>query len=187
MKTTTGILCTAIVTTMFSVTTLHAETKATSPGHIDFGEFTAPKDGQFVEVNIQGNLINMVARLTEDSEPEVAKILRGLKSVRVNVIGLNEDNSEEIKARVKSVRAQLSAAGWERIVTVKDKNEDVGVFMKLKGAEAVEGIAVTVLDEGGEAVFVNIVGDIRPEQIAEVGERLNIDPLKKLSHELGSH
>ena len=53
-------------------------------------------------------------------------------------------------------------------------------------AEAVEGIAVTVLSGDGEAVFVNIVGDIRPQQIAEVGERLNIDPLKKLSRELGT-
>ena len=186
MKITTGLLCTAIITGALNATPLLAAPNTNSPGQIDFGEFTAPKDGQFVEVNIQGNLINMVARLTEDSEPEVAKILRGLKSIRVNVIGLNEDNTDEIKARVKSVRSQLSAAGWERIVTVQDQKEDVGVFVKVKGEEAVEGIAVTVLSGDGQAVFVNIVGDIRPEQIAEVGERLNIDPLKKLSRELGS-
>ncbi len=186
MKMTTGLLCTALITTAFSASPLLAEPKSTSTGHLDFGEFTAPKDGQFVEINIQGNLINLVARLTEDSEPEIAKILRGLKSVRVNVIELNDDNSEEIKARVASVRKQLTAEGWERILTVQDKKEDVGVFIKLKGEEAVEGIAVTVIDGGKEAVFVNIVGDIRPEQIAEVGERLNIDPLKKLSHELGA-
>jgi hypothetical protein len=186
MKMTTGLLCTALITCAFSASPLLAETKTTLPGHIDFGEFTAPKDGRFVEVNIQGNLINMIAKLTEDSEPEIEKILRGLKSIRVNVIGLNDENTVEIKARVKSVRKQLSAHGWERIVTVQDKNEDVGVFMKLKGEESVEGIAVTVLNGDSEAVFVNIVGDIRPEQIAKVGERLNIDPLKKLSHELGA-
>lgn len=179
-------MCTAIITTAFLVAPANAEPKASAPGHIDFGEFTAPEDGQFVEVNIQGNLINMIARLTEDSEPELGKILRGLKSIRVNVIGMNEENSAEIRARVKSVRKQLNTAGWERIVTVQDKKEDVGVFVKLKGEEAIEGIAVTVLGNDKEAVFVNIVGNIRPDQIAQVAERLNIDPLKKLSRELGA-
>lgn len=186
MKITTGLLCTAIITTTFCVAPLHAAPNSSAPGHVDFGEFAAPENGQFVEVNIQGNLINMIATLTEDSEPEVAKILRGLKSVRVNVIGLNEENTDKIKARIKSVRSQLSAAGWERVVTVQDKKEDVGLFVKLKGEETVEGIAVTVLNGDSEAVFVNIVGEIRPEQIAKVGERLHIDPLKKISRELGA-
>jgi hypothetical protein len=34
-----------------------------------------------------------------------------------------------------------------------------------------------------QAVFVNIVGDIKPEQIAMIGERLHIDPLKKIAEE----
>ncbi len=28
-------------------------------------------------------------------------------------------------------------------------------------------------------MFVNVVGDIRPEKLALIGERLNIEPLKK--------
>jgi hypothetical protein len=32
----------------------------------------------------------------------------------------------------------------------------------------------------GHAVFVNVVGDIRPEKLAMVGERFNIEPLKHL-------
>jgi len=187
MKNTTGLLCTALITTAFSAAPLLAEPKTNSPGHVDFGEFTAPKDGQFVEVNVRGSLINMVAKLTEDSEPEVAQILRGLQSVRVNVIGVTEENKDEIKARIAFVRKQLDDKGWERIVTVQAKNEDVGVFLRLRGDEAVEGIAVTVINGDHEAVFANIVGDIRPEQIAKVAERLNIEPLKKLSRELGGH
>ncbi len=187
MKISTGLICTAIITAAFSATPLSAAPKTTAPGKIDFGEFKAPEGGQFVEVNIQGNLINMVARLSENAEPEVGKILRGLKSIRVNVIGMNEENSGEIIARIKSVREQLDAAGWDRIVTVQDKKEDVGVFVKLKGEEAIEGIAVTILGSDRKAVFVNIVGNIRPEQIAEVAERLNIEPLKKIGRQLGSN
>jgi len=52
--------------------------------------------------------------------------------------------------------------------------------MKTRGPEAVEGIVVTVLEDKGHAVFVNLVGDIRPDKLNTVGERFNIEPLKHL-------
>ena len=154
------------------------------PGQVDFGTFDPPEDGEFIEVRINSNLINMAARLTEKAEPDVARMLRNLKAVRVNVIGLTDENRDEITQRVQTVRRQLDEQGWERIVTVRDRNEDVGVYLKLRGEEAVEGLVVTVTDGQGEAVFVNIVGEIRPEQVAEIGERLHIEPLKQLGQVL---
>ena len=153
-------------------------------GEIDFGAFTPSGDGQFVEVNIKQNLINMVARLAETQEPEVAKLLRGIHAVRVNVVGLNDENRVAMRERVESVRTQLKGTDWERIVTAKEKDQDVGVFLKLRGEEAVEGVVVTVINGDKEAVFINIVGDIKPEQIAKLGEKLNIEPLKEIGRKL---
>lgn len=164
-------LCAAIVTTQ----------AAADPGAIDFGQFTPTDEGGFVEVNISGNLIRMASRLAEKSEPEVAKLLNGLRSVRVNVIGVNDENREELLKRIEAVRTQLDSNDWERVVTVKEGTEDIGVYVKLRGEEAVEGVVVTVIDSNNEAVFVNVVGDIRPEQIAELGEHFNIEPLKHLN------
>jgi hypothetical protein len=93
---------------------------------------------------------------------------------------LNEDNREEIQERIAAVRSQLDKSGWDRVVTVIDKADDVGVYIKTKGADVVEGAVVTVLSGKSEAVFVNIVGDIRPDRLATVGERFNIEPLKHL-------
>jgi hypothetical protein len=36
------------------------------------------------------------------------------------------------------------------------------------------------LDGKQQAIFVNIVGDIKPEQLALLGDRLHIEPLKKI-------
>jgi hypothetical protein len=66
------------------------------------------------------------------------------------------------------------------VVAVQQKNQDVGIYAKLRGEEAVEGVVVTVLEANREAVLINIVGDIKPEKLAVVGERFNIEPLKKL-------
>jgi hypothetical protein len=154
--------------------------QAGAPGEIDLGKFSPTPGGQFVEVNINSNLIAMAMNFAKKAEPEVAEVLQGLKSVRVNVLGLTEENRAEIQEKVTNLRAQLDQSGWDRVVTVMDKADDVGVFIKTKGADVVEGLVVTVLSGNKEAVFVNIVGDIRPDRIATIGERFGIEPLKHL-------
>jgi hypothetical protein len=150
-------------------------------GVVDFGKISPPTSGgQFVEVNIRENLIAMAARLTESQEPEVAQLLRGLKAVRVNVVGLDDGNREEVLKRIEAIRGQLAGAGWERVVTAQQKDQDVSVFIKLKGSEAIEGVAVTVMEGNREAVLVNVVGNIKPEQLTMLGERFDIEPLKEI-------
>jgi hypothetical protein len=153
---------------------------ADSDGYVDFGKFVPSQSGaQFVEVNIGDNLIGIVAKLAATQEPEVAELLGGLKRIRVNVIGLDEANRDEIGDRMEKIGADLDRQGWERIVTARDAGELVNVFLKTRGQEAVEGIVVTILQDDKEAVLVNVVGDIRPEKIATLGERFNLEPLKQ--------
>jgi hypothetical protein len=151
------------------------------PGAIDFGTFTAPSSGaEFVEVNITSSLISLATKFIEKEDAEVAKLLNGLQSVRVNVIGLDDANRKAMADRVQKVKKQLNSNGWERIVTAQKENQDVGVYLKSANKDTVQGITVVVLDGDKEAVFINVVGDIRPEQLSKVGEKFNIDPLKKI-------
>jgi hypothetical protein len=163
---------------------VHAD--ATAPGYVDFGKFSPPASGgEFVEVQVRSNLLSMMARLAEKNDPDVADMLRGLQLVRVNVIGLDDENRAEMEKRVKKIRGELDAQGWERVVTAQKKDEDVAIYLKMRGQEAVEGVVVTVIERNHEAVLVNIVGDLKPEKIAALGEKLNIDPLKKIGQEIG--
>ena len=47
-----------------------------------------------------------------------------------------------------------------------------------------EGLVITVIEGNREAVLINIVGDIKPDKIAVIGERMNIEPLKKAGEAL---
>jgi hypothetical protein len=155
----------------------------TSPGEVDFGKLGEPdKGGKYIEINLGRNLISLAAKLVDKHQPEAAKLLRSVQLLRVNVVGLGDDNRADTEKRVRGIRTQLDKQGWERIVTVQEQSgEDVGIYIKVRADEALEGVVVTVLDAGKkEAVFVNIVGDIKPEQITALGEALNIDPLKKI-------
>ena len=161
---------------------------ASQPGEVDFGKLGQPdKGGKYIEVNVGRNLLSLAAKLVDKAEPEVAKLLRSVQLVRVNVIGISDSNRDDIQKKVGTIHTQLSESSWERVVTVQegDKSENVNVFVKARGDEALQGVVVTVVDPGSkEAVLVNVVGDIKPEQIAEIGEALNIDPLKKLGSKM---
>ncbi len=151
-----------------------------SPGQVDFGTFEPPgSGGQFVEINIKGELIGFAARLTERHEPKIAELIRTLKGLRVNVIGVDDSNRDTLAQRIRALRSNLSERGWERIVTVQENGQDVGVYLKHGAEDTIEGVVITVLDGNKEAVFVNVVGNIQPDRIVALGEQLNILPLKK--------
>jgi hypothetical protein len=170
----------AVLTALSLSTPLARGAEAGTAGMIDFGKFIpSSAGGQFVEVNLKGNLLAMAAQFAQREAPEVADLLRGLQMIRVNVIGLKDDNRDEVRDRIAAIRGELDRQGWERIVTAQQDQEDVGVYLKTRGQEAVEGLVVTVLSKDREAVLINIVGEINPEKLSLLGERLNIEPLKK--------
>jgi hypothetical protein len=159
--------------------TLNLHAALPPAGYVDFGNLPA-SNGEFVEVNVKGNLLSMVARLTQKAEPQVADVLKGLQAIRVNVIGLNDENRDEMEKRIKAIRTDLDGKAWEKIVSVQKANEDVGIYLKTRGDEAVEGLVITVLQGNREAVLINVVGNIQLDKLGAIGERLNLEPLKKI-------
>jgi hypothetical protein len=153
------------------------------PGQIDFGSLSpSASGGQFVEVNVSSTLISLAARFIEKDEPEVAKMLKGLQLVHVNVIEVSDENRSDLEGKAQKIRKQLDGNGWERVVLAQQQDQNVGVYLKTQNKEAVQGLVVTVMDSNKQAVFVNVVGDIRPEQLAMLGDRLHIEPLKHLGN-----
>jgi len=189
MKFSFGRSLAVFVTLSLASLTAHAA----DPGYVDVGKFK-PTDGcQFVEVNLHAAVLNFASKFVDKDEPEIAALIRNIKHVRVNVVGYNESTRAENTGRVEGVRQQLESQGWAQMVTVKQgqNSGDVAVFVKMAADESIEGVVVTVVDTSkNEVVFVNLVGNIKPEQIAMIGKRLNIDPLSqlavKMDHKSGS-
>jgi hypothetical protein len=162
------------------VPSLNAEESAL----VDFGKFASAPDREFVEINLRAGLLKFAAKIVAIEEPEAAELIRNIRHVRVNVVGLDDSNRRSTIERVEAIRADLEKRGWEKIVTVREGQDqggdDIAIYMKTRGDEAIDGIVVTVVEKRGEAVLVNIVGDIRAEQIAKLGEKLDVAPLRKL-------
>lgn len=171
----------AVALTLFSAPLWAAEK---APGQIHFGTFTKATNGELVQIHLSSDMIAMATQFAGKGQPELADALNGLHSVSVNVVGLDDQNRDEVTARLKSVRGQLDAGGWQPVVKVQEKNEDVGIYLKTRGREAIEGVVITVLEGRKQAVFINVAGDIKVEKLAALGEKLNIGELKKVAKEL---
>jgi hypothetical protein len=150
-----------------------------APGYVDFTSFVPNSAGQTVEVKIDSGLLKFAAKVAARQEPAAAELLARMRHVRVNVVELDESNLAAARAKVAEVRRELEARGWSPTVNVRDpaSGQDVVVYIKAAGEDVIEGIVVTVIDADKQAVFVNVVGDIRPEQLNALGNRFEMQAL----------
>ncbi|MBA4137102.1 MAG: hypothetical protein C0518_07280 [Opitutus sp.] len=152
------------------------------PGYVDIGKLLPSTKGEFVEVNLSPALLKFAARIAKHHEPDAAEIVGDIKRIRVNVVDLDDSNRAETIAKIEGVRAQLEEKGWTKMVTVRERDDgdNVAVFAKMRDDESIDGLVVTVINRQGEAVFVNIVGNINPDKIAMLAEKYDIEPLRKV-------
>ncbi len=159
--------------------TLGSTAFAMAPGEVDFAKLPFAHHGKLVEVTLGRGLLKFASFIARHEDRDAAEIIAGISRVRVNVVGIEPDNRVAMTSHIQSIRSRLSEQGWERVVTVQSADEeDVAIFVKQSDGEMVEGVVVTVIDaRNGEAVFVNVAGRIRPDQLAGLGHRLNIEHL----------
>jgi hypothetical protein len=172
---------------IFAGSVLAFSAHAATAGYVDIGKFQPAEGCQFVEVNLHASMLKFASVFVDKNEPEIADLIRAVKHVRVNVVGYDESTRADTTHRVENIRRELEGQGWTQMVTVKDTGEsnDVAVYVKMAADDTIDGIVVTVIDSGKrEVVFVNLVGNIKPEQVAMIGKRLNIEPLSQLSSKL---
>jgi len=188
MKSLRSVVIAASLAAALSISAFGAESE---PGYVDLGKLVPAAKGEFVEVNLSAGMLKFAAKLAAGQEPEAAALIANLRHVRVNVVSLDESNRQGTIDHIESIRSKLSAQGWTQMVTVREKGDqsNVDVHVKQRSEDVIDGLVITVIDKKGEAVLVNIVGNISADQISQVASNLNIEPLQhvrvKMKHKSG--
>src|SRR5262245_37703087 len=135
---------------------------------IDHLDKLFPKAVETVDVNIDGSLMIVASQFVmrdKADEAAVKEIVKALKGVYVKGVEFDKEG-EYSDADVESVRQQLSAPGWDRIVGVRSKRdgENVEVFLMINNDAVIEGIGVLISDPK-QVMVVNVVGPLDPEKI----------------------
>ena len=130
-----------------------------------------------VEVNIDGKLLDLAKRvLTKVNDADAKKVgqaINGLKAIYVRVYNFENENEYNI-ADIDDIRVQLQSPGWEQLANVRSKknNQKIDVFTMFTG-DVMSGVAV-VISESKSVAFVNVIGPIDIDLLAELSGKLNI-------------
>ena len=150
------------------------------PGFVEFGDLWKWSDGdQEMEIHLTQPLLGVVSAFVGSEDPELANLIRNLHLVRVNGFSFGTDDRGDVTSFVDNTGKKLRDGGWNNIVKMRERGENVSVFVKFECDQRsqsdtfLSGLAVLVLDDD-EATFVNVVGRFRLEDIAKVGRHFDI-------------
>ena len=151
------------------------------PGYVDLSDIEAFKESEAtVEIFITKPLLSLIAAATSSSEdPSFSNLLSNLTLIRVETFNVHEKETKRVKKIIEKVSKKLTKKKWSRIVKVKEKDEQVEIFIK-PDKEKVAGLLIMSLEPGNEAVFVNIVGAIDMDQLGKLSRKFDIPQLDSL-------
>src|SRR5687768_2096435 len=155
-----------VVTAAFAVQAQDPKIQTGSLDHL------AAKASQTVDVNVDGRLMKMAAKLLSDKdveEKEIKELVAGIKGIYVRRFEFEADGQYSA-ADVESIRSQLRGPSWSRMVNVTSKKDGgLEVYLSFLG-EQVNGLAVLATDDR-EFTVVNIRSE---EHTSELQSRLHL-------------
>jgi hypothetical protein len=139
-------------------------------------EALAARAVETVNVTLDGALLQLASRFlsSDDTGEKVAKdLIANLKGIYVRSFEFAEPGQYS-EADVESLRAQLQAPTWSKMVSVSSKKdgENVDVFFKMV-KDQIAGLVV-IAAEPRELTFINIVGPIDLDALSSLGGQFGI-------------
>ncbi len=142
-------------------------------------EKLSAKAKETVEVTMDGPMLRWASKFLSADDPEeqkAAKLVANLKGIYVRSFEFDKEGAYSA-AEVEALRSQFRSPGWSRVVGVRSERDgdNVDVFFKLEN-DKMAGIVV-ISAEPKELTFVNIVGPLEVDQLADLGGEFGIPKL----------
>lgn len=153
---------------LFSSQLAHAEPS----GKIALNDLSSIYGEPKVNINLGGTMLSFASVVAKSTNPEASALVSALEFVSVQVYDLNNSPHEAFSS-MKKVTSAIQDKQWEQIVQVNEENEKVRVFAKLD-EEKISGIVVFVVNQD-ESVFINVVGELDPENLGQIAASLNLE------------
>jgi hypothetical protein len=149
-------------------------------GYFAFDEIPGIDSEPSVEIDLGPEMMRFFGEATKGAQAPTG--LEGITNVRVRVYqGVTQGGETEVLKFIDDTSRTLERDGWRSVVRVNEDGERVRIFMKIAASGAnegsIEGLTVMVVDTGGdnEAVFINVAGAIKPEQLGRVASRFGME------------
>lgn len=167
---------------LLSLAWLLCQSAGAADGRLEIPEFRAleGKASESVTVTLDAPLLKLATGFLDAQKAEdraVKEMVDGLTGVYVKSFTFDSDFVYS-KTEVETVRKQLSAPGWQRLVEVRSRKEQthLDVYISMNQGKA-NGLAI-IASEPRELTIVNIVGPIDLEKLHRLEGRLGVPKLQ---------
>ncbi len=130
-----------------------------------------------VDINLRGAMLRLVGASVLQEEPSLAALVSDLVAIRVLVTPANELRAQQVDTVLGRGAASLEKAGWQRVVKVREADEQVHVYLKEVDGQ-IEGMTLFVYEPSDELTLINLVGRVDVEQLAAIGQAFDIPTLE---------
>ena len=153
------------------------------PGYFPIEELDIfPEESLNLEINITAPMIRFIALATDEEEPELSRLVEGLKSIRVRGADLDSIDSDSLKAGIRAAADELAAAGWTSMVRMRDEDEEIYIYFKDQDGE-MAGLTVLSLEDD-DGMLINLVGKIDPTGLGSLAQGLDLPQLEEAVKEV---
>ncbi|HEX6198798.1 MAG TPA: DUF4252 domain-containing protein [Thermoanaerobaculia bacterium] len=150
------------------------------PGFVDFSELGVEAPGELtLRVALHGPLLRMVAEVTRGEEPGFAELIDKLQGIFAQIYEVPAGRREALERQVRETTRLLERRGWQTVVEVHDPGGDTSYLQVRTAGERIQGLAVVFIEPDGSTGFINVVGDITPEEVGRIGRTFDIDALER--------
>ncbi|MEZ4912020.1 MAG: DUF4252 domain-containing protein [Saprospiraceae bacterium] len=127
----------------------------------------------FKVVYVAPKMFQMVAKMTSDSDQnEFKDIVKDLKGLRILS---TEKNAPQV---YKESNRRLSVTGYEELITVKDKDQNIRFVTKETNGNITE--LLLLVGEEKDFTMISFVGNIDLNKISKLASKLNIEGAEHL-------
>lgn len=144
-------------------------------------DHVAGKASNAVDISLNGSTLQFAAKFLDSSDPDEAKVkklIAGLQGIYIKAFEFKQNNQYS-PADLDSVRGQLKAPEWSRMVGFKstEEGETAEVYVRTENGK-ITGVAILAA-EPKELTVVNIVGPVDLDSIAELGGHFGVPKVEK--------
>lgn len=164
------LLCLAGLAVLLSACGLTAP--RSSEGFADLESLGVRDTDSVMTLSLGPSVLRFAASHIED-EPEVRDLLKSLDGVRIRIYEV-DGNAGRVARRIDDMSRNLQNDGWEPVMLVRKENEATHMLLRTINGR-ICGMTVLVSDGESEAVVINLMGDIKPDQFGDVMLALDVD------------
>jgi hypothetical protein len=147
---------------------LTATTAAFAQDYLDLDRIQGLPSAPTVQVDLNAAMLGLATAVSRSSNPAAADLLANVEGVRVRIYSSLADVAA-VTASIDAVADELVQDGWQQVVRVQEEG-DIRVHVRMEG-ESITGLTAMIVAEN-EAIFVNAVGSLTPEQLAGLVESI---------------